>query len=64
MKMFDEFGHKHKWQYMFSAGDGNEFNWFFCEICMAQSVAKLDSNNGLVELQVFESKKPDKKKKK
>jgi len=62
--MFDEFKHRHKWIYMFSAGDGNEFNWYYCPDCMGQAVANLDSVTGLVSLQVFEAKKPDKKKKK
>lgn len=61
--MFGEFKHKHQWRYMFSAGDGNEWNWFYCTTCMGQCVAKLDTNTGLIELQTFEVKKPDKKRK-
>lgn len=49
--------HKHKWIYMFTGGPDNDFNWFYCKDCMAQSVAKM-ANDGLIELRVYEIKKP------
>jgi len=49
--------HTHKWIYMFTGGSGNDFNWFYCKDCMAQSVAKMN-NDGLVELTTYEIKKP------
>lgn len=48
--------HKHKWQYMFSGGEDNMFNWFYCK-CMAQSVAQINKD-GKIEVQFYEVKKP------
>jgi hypothetical protein len=49
--------HKHKWQYMFSAGNSNEYNWFYCPGCMAQSVARMNKD-GAIEIEVYDLKKP------
>jgi len=53
--------HKHLWIYMFSGGDSNMFNWFYCPDCMAQGVAQINKD-GKVEIQVYEVKKPWRKK--
>lgn len=60
--MFEDFKHKHKWQYMFSAGDGNMYNWFYCTDCLAQCVATLDNTTGKVGIEYFETKIERKKK--
>lgn len=47
------FNHKHNWKYMFSAGDNNAYNWFYCNECLAQCVATLDTSTGKVVLEEF-----------
>jgi len=48
---------RHKWQYMFSAGESNMYNWYYCTECMIQCVAKI-TDEGMIELQNYEVKKP------
>jgi hypothetical protein len=59
--MFEEFKHRHKWAYMFSAGDGNTYNWFYCTECLTQCVASLDNSSGKVGIEYFEIKPPEKR---
>ena len=49
--------HVHKWRYMFSGGESNTYNWFYCTECLTQCVAKIN-NTGMIELQYYEVKKP------
>lgn len=59
--MFEDLGHKHKWAYMFSAGNANAFQWYFCTDCLAQAVGTLDTGTGKVSIEVFGIKPKDKR---
>ena len=53
------FGHKHEWKYMYNSAD-DEYNWFYCSICMAQCAAKIN-DSGNVEIKTFEQWQKKKK---
>lgn len=58
--MFSELKHKHRWNYMFSSTD-NEYNWFYCTDCLAQTCTKIDPEKKVVvTLEQFENE-PEKK---
>lgn len=61
--MFESLGHKHKWRYMFSAGDANAYQWFYCSECLSQAVGTLDTGTGKVTIETFGLKPKDRKRK-